>query len=194
MLLMFSGLPGCGNSGPRPVLPDLPDSSAAQKALELYDTNRDGFLDAAELEKVPGLKAGLKRLDTTHRGMISADEIAARIKDWAASKVGRMPVSCRINHNGIPLVGAKVVFAPEPFLGGTLQPGSGTTNKQGLVSISSPYAADPKIKGLSPGFYRIEVTKDGEKLPARYNSETTLGVEVAPGVSDLSSMVFDLQF
>ena len=44
---------GCGNSVPPRVLPDLPDASAASKAMELYDTNHDGFLDAKELEKCP---------------------------------------------------------------------------------------------------------------------------------------------
>ena len=181
MLLTFSGLMGCGNSVPPRVVPDLPDASAASKAMELYDTNHDGFLDAKELEKVPGLKAAIKQVDTNHDGKISEQEIADRIKSWADSQIGRMPVVCRVTHNGKPLAGAKVVFVPEKFLGGTIQPGSGTTSATGYANISCPYAADPSVKGLSPGFYRVEITKDGEKIPAKYNTETTLGAEAAGG-------------
>ena len=102
-----------------------------------------------------------------------------------------MPVSCRVLHNGEPLAGAKAVFAPEKFLGDGLQSGSGTTDRQGIAWISSPYAADPSVKGLSPGFYRIQITKDGERVPARFNVETTLGAEVAPRAE---KAVFDLKY
>ena len=83
--------------------------------------------------------------------------------------------------NGKPLAGAKVVFAPEKFLGGTIPSGSGTTNAKGYAQVSCPPATNPAIPGLAPGFYRVEITKDGEKIPAKYNAETTLGVEVANG-------------
>ena len=191
VLLMFSGLPGCGSSGPPRVVPDLPDASAADKAMQLYDTNQDGFLDAKELEKAPGLKAALKQKD----GKISKEEIAERIKGWADSRVGRIQITCRLTHNGNPLEGAKVEFVPEKFLGGTLQAGSGTTSKTGGAVISSPYAANPAVRGLSPGFYRVEVTKAGENIPAKYNSDTTLGAEVASGSeAEQHGLKFDLQY
>ena len=194
-LLLFSGLTGCGTSTPSRVMPDLPDPSAAHKAMELYDTNHDDFLDAKELEQVPGLKAAIKQVDTDHDKKISEQEIAQRIKSWADSHIGRTPVACRVMHNGKPLAGAKVVFVPEKFLGGTLQSGSGTTSVTGYAGVSSPYAADPLIKGLSPGFYRVEITKDGEKIPPKYNSETTLGAEVASGSeSQESGLTFELQY
>jgi hypothetical protein len=53
--------------------------NAAQKALELYDSDGDGFLEGAELDKVPGLKAALAQVDANHDGKISAQEIDARI-------------------------------------------------------------------------------------------------------------------
>ena len=193
-LLMFSGLMGCGVSTPPRVVPDLPDPSAASKALELYDTNHDGFLDAKEFDQAPGLKAAFERVDTNHDGKISEQEIADRIKKWADTRIGRTPINCRVTHNGQPLAGAKVVFVPEKFLGGTIQSGSGTTSPAGYAIISCPYAADPSIKGISAGFYRVEITKDGEKIPAKYNSETTLGMEVAGGRELKSGLNFDLQY
>jgi len=194
VLLMFSGLVGCGNSGPPAVVPDLPDSSAADKAMELYDTNHDGFLDANELEKVPGLKAAIKQVDTDHDGKISKQEIADRIKFWADLGMGRLSTKCRVTKNGKPLAGAKVVFVPEKFLGGTIQSGSGTTSALGYADVASPYAPDASVQGLSPAFYRVEITKDGEQIPAKYNTETTLGAEISGGRDARNGLNFELQY
>jgi hypothetical protein len=194
VLLMSSGFTGCGGSDPPRVVPDLPDASAADKAMQLYDTNHDGFLDAQELEQAPGLKAALQQVDTNQDGKISKEEIAVRIKLWAELQIARMPVVRRVTHNGQPLAGAKVVFVPEKFLGGTIQSGSGTTSAMGVVDVSSPYAADPKVKGLSPGFYRVEITKAGENIPAKYNTETTLGAEVGGGRDAKNNLTFDLEY
>lgn len=194
---MFLSLPiftGCGDSGPR-VVPDLPDASAPHKAMVLHDTNNDGFLDAKELEQVPGLKAAFKSLDSNHDGKISEQEIADRLKLWADSQIGRLGVSCRVRHNGKPLPGAKVVFVPEKFLGGTIRSGSGTTSKTGCAAISCPYAPNPAIQGLALGFYRVEITKDGENIPAKYNTATTLGAEISNGPdTDPNGLNFDLQY
>jgi hypothetical protein len=195
ILLLFvtcSALIGCGGAAPPRVFPELPDASAASKAMELHDTNHDGFLDAKELEKVPGLKAALKQVDTDRDGKVSQQEIADRIKSWADSRAGRVPIRLRITRNGRPLVGAKVVFVPEKFLGANMKSGTGTTSETGSVYASSPTAANSKVYGLSPGFYRVEITKDGETIPARYNTETTLGVEASRDYkpADLS---FDLK-
>lgn len=194
MLLILSGLIGCGNSVPPRVVPDLPDASAPSKALELYDTNHDGLLDAKELEQAPGLKAALKQVDTNNDGKISEQEIAARIQAWAELRNGRIQTNCLVLHNGKPLAGAKVLFVPEKFLGGTIQPGSGTTTVSGFANVSAPYAADPSVQGLAPGFYRVEITKEGEKIPAKYNTETTLGAEVAGGWDARNGLSFDLQY
>jgi hypothetical protein len=106
-----------------------------------------------------------------------------------------MTVTCRVLHNGQPLVGAKVVFVPETFLDGGLQPGSGTTTATGVAVISSDYAADPTVKGLAPGFYRVQITKEGEKIHPKYNTETTLGAEAASrSEGQLKGLIFDLQY
>jgi hypothetical protein len=39
-----------------------------------------------------------------------------------------------------------------------------------------PYNSSPH--GVRPGFYRVEITKPGEKIPAKYNTEAILGQEV----------------
>jgi hypothetical protein len=50
------------------------------------------------------------------------------------------------------------------------------------MSIEHPQT--PRQRGVQPGLYRVEVSKmvDGkETIPSKYNTETTLGVEVAQG-------------
>jgi hypothetical protein len=145
--------------------------------MELYDTNKDGFLDESELDKVPGLKAALKQVDTNGDGKISAAEIDARIATWKASKIGRMGISCRVRNNGKPLAGATVTFVPESFLGGNLRSASGTTDAHGVCALKE--TGGDGSPGLSPGFYRVQITKSGEEIPAKYNAETTIGQEVA---------------
>jgi hypothetical protein len=188
LLLIASVIVLCGCSGgslPR-VYPDKPDSRAGERAIELYDANKDGFLDAKELEKVPGLKAAMQKVDADKDGKISAAEISARIKSWADSKLGRMGVSCIVTHNGRPLAGATVKFLPEAFLGGDLKPGEGTADANGLARLMTSGTGQ---RGICPGFYRVEITKSGEPIPARYNTETELGQEVAVDAAGLNNGV-----
>ena len=62
-------LAGCSGK-PSRVHPDAIAGDAPQKAMDLYDTDQDGFIDGAELDKVPGLKAALKQVDTNGDGKI----------------------------------------------------------------------------------------------------------------------------
>jgi hypothetical protein len=172
---------GCSGQASR-LQPDAVAPEAAQKAMELYDANGDGFLDAAELEKCPGLRAALKQIDTSGSGKISAAEIATRIQFWKDSGLGRTGINVMVRHHGVPLPGAKVVFVPESFLGDNLRGGEGVTNDHGLATISAAGLGANDLPGLSPGFYRVQITKEGADIPAKYNTATTLGQEVAPDV------------
>ncbi|MGO9111916.1 MAG: hypothetical protein ACLP9L_22035 [Thermoguttaceae bacterium] len=189
------GLLGCWHGPPARVQPQAIAPDAAQRALELNDANHDGFLDAKELEKAPGLMAAMKRLDRNGDGKITAEEISARLEAWKSGTYGRLAVLCRVKHDGNPLAGALVTFEPESFLGGELAAGKGTTNKLGTAIISSGTdTKDPP--GMSPGFFRVRITKSGEPIPARYNTETTLGMEVAEDADEIggNGIVYDLQY
>ncbi|MGA2031829.1 MAG: EF-hand domain-containing protein [Thermoguttaceae bacterium] len=195
--IVFCASFGCSAKSRSRAYPPAIDPNAAQKAMELYDSDKDGFLDKAELEKVPGLKAAIEQVDTNHDGKISADEISARIESWKASRTARMPIRCVILHKGQPLVGATITFVPESFLGNELPTVSATTGLAGGTAINAPAKDGAPPIGLPPGFYRVQVTKSGENIPAKYNTATTLGQEVAndaKGLEPGKMPQFDLDY
>jgi hypothetical protein len=104
-------------------------------------------------------------------------------------------------HNGKPLVGAVVRFVPEKFLGLDDDPkwiASGTTGESGGISVSVPTGDATDPPGAPAGFYRVEVTKPGLNIPAKYTTETILGEEVALDVPafnyEAKGIVLDLKF
>jgi hypothetical protein len=173
-VLMFAA--GCA----RIHAPKFSPRDAAAKALEQYDTNHDGRLDAAELERCPALKHSLPRFDKDGDGFLTVDEIADRLAMYRRQEVGLVAVSCRALMDGRPLAGAEITFVPEAFLGPAAKPAVGTTNGLGHAVMT---VENSSLLGAPPGLYRIEVsTKNAageETLPARYNVQTVLGEEVA---------------
>ena len=71
----------------------------------------------------------------------------------------------------------------------------GTTDKKGIAAINRSIQGDPRItSGLPPGFYRVEITKPGEKIPAKYNTSTMLGREIAMDAGIEDEIRFDLSY
>ena len=153
--------------------------------MELYDTDGDGSIDATELEAAPALRAAMRQLDTNGNGSVDAAELAARIEAWEESKIGLAPVQCSVKLDGRPLIGAEVVYETEPYLADAIPTAIGKTNKFGRAKMSIPKDQRPTADtppGVRFGLYkvRISVLKDGkETIPARYNSDTTLGQEIS---------------
>ena len=96
--------------------------------------------------------------------------------------------------NGKPLAGAEVKFVPETFLGDDIKTASGKTNQAGMarLSVATTSRADPP--GVAFGLYRVEITKPGDNIPAKYNTETTLGQEVALDAPNIQNIRFDLHY
>jgi hypothetical protein len=169
--------------------------------MELYDGNGDGKVAGAELDKVPAIKAALPRLDTDNDGGVSADEVAARVNAWKEMRSALATVRCHIMLDGHPLVGAKVTFEPEPFLGDEIKTASATTNPYGDVAPTVPPEERPESGlpgGVHFGLYKVRISKIAngkETIPAQYNTETTLGQEVSyddPSMKN-NSMAFALK-
>ncbi len=174
---------GCSVGGPPRIYPpSISPAAAGRGAMEQYDTNKDGLVNGDELENAPSLKAAIKQLDTNKDGGVSADEIADRIRAWQASKVGRMSAGCVVTLRGRPLSDARVTFEPEKFLGNEIEPCSGITDESGIASLSVKQKKKGDPPGAACGLYLVRISKrqDGKEIvPARYNTETILGQEVA---------------
>jgi hypothetical protein len=180
LISCFLFFAGCSGQPDRTEQPDYA-SSAGATAVSKYDKNNDGAIDSEELAQVPSLLASLDRVDTNGDQRVSSEEIETRIQQWRDSKTGEMPVRCRVLLDGDPLVGAKVEFVPEEFLGAELGTASGTTGEDGTAAISqnSENAATDEYPGVAVGWYQIRITSDKGDIPAKYNTATTLGCEVA---------------
>jgi hypothetical protein len=171
-------------------------AAAAREALAAYDADGDGTLSREELKKCPGLLSSLSRFDANGDGRISAEEIAARIRTWQGHKVGLMRFSCKVTAGGRPLAGATVRLVGEKFLGDALKPASGLTQANGVANVTvSPEDLPADCQGLSgvfPGVYRVEVTHPSRTIPAKYNTQTVLGQEVALDTAGSAGVVFDV--
>jgi hypothetical protein len=144
------------------------------------------------LDNAPSLSAARAQIDSNEDGKITAKEIADRISEWHDSRMGSQTVNCIVRKGGLPLDGATVTFDPEEFLGTKVQAATGVTDKSGIAGVSMP-GSDPP--GVAPGLYLVRITKQGEEIPAKYNTETTLGQEVAIDAAQLGfgSVNFELE-
>jgi hypothetical protein len=95
------------------------------------------------------------------------------------------PAHVHVTLDGQPLAGAQVLFEPEAFLGDEIKKATGTTNQFGDVApvIAKEDRANPTLPGgVHFGLYKVRISKQAggkETIPARYNSETTIGQEVS---------------
>ncbi|MEQ8835307.1 MAG: hypothetical protein RID07_00725, partial [Lacipirellulaceae bacterium] len=123
--------------------------------------------------------------DTVNNGQVSEEEIVERVKAWDRSQIGATIFDCTVLLNGQPLEGAKVTFEPAEFLGDVIIEAVSTTNIMGRTSPKIPKEKRPTADfppGMQAGAYvvRISKTRDGkEMIPAKYNTESILGQEVA---------------
>jgi hypothetical protein len=154
----------------------------ADSAMKLFDKNGDGVLDPQELAATPGLQTAAARAkdqspDLDGDGKLSRDEIRDHILLFEGSGLGIQLIAVTVLMDRQPLAGAKVLLEPEPFLAGVLDPASDTTRQDGTAR---PAIEIEDMKGVRPGIYRVKITHSDLSIPARYNENTTLGLDLAP--------------
>jgi hypothetical protein len=175
-LLLF--LAGCGEN--RVEAPKIDPVSSAQRGMDQYDANKDGFLDGAELDGAPSIKSAQDVLDSNNDGKVSHDELKAHLDLYVQTKTGLINRYLQFKLDGQPLGAADVTLVPESFSDHAEQ-AAGQTKEDGVVA---PTVAGTPRPGIRCGFYRVQVSKKDaggqETLPARYNAQTTLGIEIGP--------------
>jgi hypothetical protein len=170
----FSGA-GCSRvvqtERPRPTY----DAAAiTQAALGSLDRNKNGQLEGAELDACPGLRTALPAIDKNKDRSLSASEFKERVEYYAA--LGDVGATITVTLDDQPLTGATITLEPEPFMGLSLKAVTTTTDNAGSSGL---FMVDgSSFASLPAGLYRIRVTKEGMSIPARYNTQTTLGREL----------------
>jgi hypothetical protein len=176
---------GCSQDQEAVRAPKVDPSVAAGKAISSYDQDGDKALSDGELAKCPGILNHLAMYDKNGDKKVEEDEIVARLTDLFKHGTGATQIICVVKYKGRPLADAEVLFEPEPYLGGDVQIAKGTTNGSGSVDLGIAPEFLPKhlarIKAVHYGTYKVRITKPSAPLPAKYNTETTLGYETEVG-------------
>jgi len=187
---------GCSDTPSRLQQQTLNSSSAAEEAIKANDKDGDGNLSAIELDGIPSIKSDLNQFDLDKNQSVNASEIAARIDRWQALKVALVPCSFVVKLDGKPLPDAEVKLEPEPFFASSLPMCEGKTDAGGRVSPSKNETAgsDPSagLTGVPPGLYKLKITHPKLNKLAKYNTETVLGLQVAPDNPNLMLLEFSL--
>ena len=188
---------GCDSGSARVKQLYVHSASAAEAAIKKHDQNGNGTLDPEELKSIASIGSVLDQFDTDRDGQVSALEISSRIDKWQAMKVALVSCSFVVKLDGKLLSEAKVRLDPESFLAETLRPCFGTSDSSGRVTPSleetSIGSQSDGLTGVPPGLYRVSITHPKLEKLRKYNSETTLGLQIAPDDPGLMSLVLKLE-
>jgi len=182
---------GCGRA-PEPEFVPLPPQTfdvpaATSQAMQQLDRNGDGKLTKQEFRRSPGLSTSLPTIDQNGDGIVQREEIQSRLQSYVDRKVAVASVAIIVTLDNQPLDDATVELIPEKFMGDASYRAVGTTDRRGIVrpEVSVDRSSPVAQTGFYSGFYKVRVSKRGdngeELLPPRYNSRTTLGIEVKMG-------------
>jgi hypothetical protein len=174
---------GCGPSRPARIpAPSLDPEAVADAAAA-----------GGALDKLPAVGFGRAGLDTDGDKQVSRDELVRWLTEVRDSKVAITSVAVQVTQRGKPLVGADVKLVPEACMGGAIKEASGTTDESGVAMVTIPGSEYP---GVNCGLYRVEITGaggDGKALPAKYNTDSTLGMAVGGMLPENGMASFDLK-
>jgi hypothetical protein len=170
---------GCSKR-PKSYAPEVDPATAGKDAITLYDADGDGKISGGELDKAASLRSNIAKIDTNDDKALTAEEISARIRYLQTSKSRiRTPIHCNVYHDKQPLADAEVKLVPEKFLGDKMKTVRGKTNSNGVAILFVENSEPDDPPGVGPGFYRVEITKAGEDIPSKYNTDTILGLDTS---------------
>lgn len=178
---------GCSTGPARFEAPDVDAADAGVKAMELYNTNRDGMLDEEELRQCPAILAKLALWDADGNGSVDQQEVEKHVAALFKNGTGGTKLRCGVTYKGKPLNGATITLEPETFLGENVQTATGVTDGSGGTQLGIPPEFAPehlrRIKTVHYGVFKVRVTHPTISIPEKYNVKTELGYETEPGVA-----------
>jgi len=181
--LAIAVVAGCGPARPARIAAPVIDPTAVA----------DGIALAGGLESMAAIAAARSGLDANGDEQVSRDELVGWLEQVRDSKVAITSVAVQVMHKGKPLSAAAVKLVPEACMGGAIKQAAGTTDDSGVAMVTIPGSEYP---GVNCGLYRIEITgtgTDGKALPAKYNTDSTLGVAVGGMLPENGMVSFDLK-
>jgi len=156
-----------------------------QKAMQQFDNDGDETLSKSELDVSPGLKRAFAGIDIDKNRSISPDELRTRLQAYVDEQIAILPYAIVVTYRGKPLTGATLTLQPEDFLEGVVQQATGITDESGIAKPTIELSEEIISRGtygFRSGVYRVAVSKldatGKEAIPAKYNTETTLGFEL----------------
>lgn len=196
--LIFAMLSGCSDKPGRIQQADVDFKLVSEQLFEAYDQDGSQSLDLAEAQKLSAIGVRFNEYDSNADKAITRDEIEERLQTTVFDpRKAFMEVSCVIKNNSRILPGATVKFVPVSFLETWLPPARGESDNRGVVKPSIE-AKDfpenaPKLSGfMRPGIYRVEITHPSVQIPAKYNSESILTVEVSSSALATGSLMLQI--
>ena len=177
-------LVGCG--GP-PALkrPSIDPTAVAEGVIAAHDTDGDGQLSIKEAsDPACGLRFSLRMIDGNGDGGLSSDEIRDYIQRFWIDMGGVViSTKCQVRYRNKPVTDVTVTFEPVDYLEGVIKPASGVA-RGGIVSLdlSDEDRPHPNAHGANTGLYVVRISKlenGQETFPAKYNTDSVLGCEVA---------------
>jgi hypothetical protein len=187
---------GCSGQPAGVEPPSFDTGKVATAAVAQYDKDGNGQLEQGEWQASGALAGSIEVYDTNGDMVLSREEIAAGLARWQKGEMGARPLPFQVKLGGRPLEGADVKLIPEEFFAGAIKPASGTSGAGGRGYLGLSEADRPKnapqLPLTQPGLYRVEITHPRQKIPAKYNTESTLGIEVADDRIDPRGVVWDL--
>ncbi len=124
---------------------------------------------------------------------MTATEIAALLRKYQQNALGLVSVYGTVNMDGKPVADATVRLVPEKFMGPAVQGAEAKTNAGGMFQ---PQTEGMDVPGVRCAVYRVEISAKNasgqETIPAKFNRETTLGIEVGPGSPAINGIDLEL--
>jgi hypothetical protein len=186
------GISGCSSRPARLTPPAISPATMAAALIQPGDSDGDGMLAGDELTAVPVLASLLGQFDADGDGRLAKAELETWLETIRDSRVAVTSFTAIVRQGGTPLSGAQFTIDPLPPFAATIKAAEGLTDDRGRTSPAIPGAAYP---GVNCGIYTVRIegsAANGRPLPAKYNTESTLGIAVGAGLPPDGAAVFEL--